>query len=472
LAFWGRASATDLNAPIKVVLHPMGEPCPALKYQLLPPLSERRPGNAAIHYLKVGYFSPTVFTRAEFWTTICKWAEMPLPELRKAAGEWKNGRNYDWVAWMQPVYDMLDRGACCESCDWDLLTRGQKSGDPNAADVLQRVRGFARILVARARLQVADGKFDEAIRTLRTGYAMARHVAQAPALINGLVGVTLADVMSKQLETLVQQPGAPNLYWALATLPQPLLDLRPGYEEDLAVVYLSYPELRDLDKKDYPADHWRQLLQQVVERQDQFWFWENWQRTAYHLGTVASMLEGYPRAKRFLIARGRSPAEVEAMPVPQVVLLYTMRNYDELRDDVFKWVSFPYGDPKARRGIEEAERKIRDYSSGREIIRFAEIEPPALEWLKRAEARMERDLAALKILEALRIYAAGHEGRLPGSLNEITEVPIPLDPLRGGPFVYRRQGDTAILESSFPPNDAYPLALHYEIQIAPEGAKP
>src|SRR5947207_9899326 len=34
---------------------------------------------------------------------------------------------------------------------------------------------------------------------------------------------------------------------------------------------------------------------------------------------VFTLLEGYPRAKRFLISRGRSAAEVEAMSVPQVV---------------------------------------------------------------------------------------------------------------------------------------------------------
>ena len=127
---------------------------------------------------------------------------------------------------------------------------------------------------------------------------------------------------------------------------------------------------------------------------------------------AASMLEGYPRAKRFLIARGRSPAEVEAMPVPQVILLYTMQNYDELRDDMFKWLALPY--PEARRGLEQVDRKLRD-GSGCEIIPLARLLLPALQACKHCEARTDRNIVALEVLEALRLYAADHDGRLPDS---------------------------------------------------------
>ncbi len=469
----GRAADRDPNPPIKIVLYPAREPRPALKYQLLPPLLERRPGNAAVQYLKVPHDMTALFASSAFWTTVGNWAEMPLPELRKAAGG--EGKQYAWIVNRSGIFDMLDRGARCESCDWDIPIREGDFYSIPLPDV-QTNRQSARILAARARLQIAYGRYDEAVRTLRTGYALGRHVAQAPTLIHGLVGAVIAGMMSKQVETFIQQPDAPNLYWALASLPRPVVDFRPAFEGEMASVYLQFPDLRDLDKKSYTAEHWRQLLQQTDDKMVELTLSGvldlPLQRQARHVGLAVSMLEGYPRAKRFLIARGRSPAEVEAMPVPQVILLYTMQNYEEDRDDMFKWLAVPY--PEARRGLEQVDRKLRD-RSGREIFPLAQLFLPALRAVKECEARTDRNIAALEVLEAIRLYAADHDGRLPESLKDITEVPIRLDPLRGEPFLYQRQGNTAILESPSPEDPMWKnpnLRLHYEIQLIREGAKP
>jgi hypothetical protein len=37
------------------------------------------------------------------------------------------------------------------------------------------------------------------------------------------------------------------------------------------------------------------------------------------------------------------------------------------------------------------------------------------------------------------MYAAGHDGQLPKALDEITTVPVPLNPATGKTFVYRVQ---------------------------------
>ena len=46
------------------------------------------------------------------------------------------------------------------------------------------------------------------------------------------------------------------------------------------------------------------------------------------------------------------------MPVPEVVVLYTVQTYNELRDRMFKWFFVPY--PQARAGIQEAERYFKN----------------------------------------------------------------------------------------------------------------
>jgi hypothetical protein len=281
----------------------------------------------------------------------------------------------------------------------------------------------------------------------------------------GLVGVTIATQMSDQVQTLLQQPDAPNLYWALATLPRPIIDFRPGFEAELAEIYLTYPELRDLDKKQMTPEEWRRLLDKIAAGLLQISGGHRDSGEVLFL-TAVRQLEGYPRAKRALIAEGRSAADVEAMPVPQVTLLYTMHTYDEIRDDLFKWMALPY--IEARKGIVESNDRLKKaHAEGLEIIPLATLLLPAIQNVKVAETRINQKVAALEVLEALRIYASAHGGRLPEALSDIKDVPVPLDPFLAEPFHYVRDGNSARLESPFPNL----VPLRYEIQLVSEGAK-
>jgi hypothetical protein len=64
--------------------------------------------------------------------------------------------------------------------------------------------------------------------------------------------------------------------------------------------------------------------------------------------------------------------------------------------------------------------------------------------------RVDTDLAALQCVEAIRSYAASHGGQLPQTLAEITEVPVPQDPMSGAAFRYTRTGAGAVLEPTIP----------------------
>ena len=174
-------------------------------------------------------------------------------------------------------------------------------------------------------------------------------------------------------------------------------------------------------------------------------------------------LRGYPIAKRALIEQGRSPAEVEAMPVPEVVVLYTLQTYNELRDRMFKWFFVPY--PQARAGIQEAERYLKNEAAKREIVPLAGLLLPAIGSVHFAAAKGDRSIAMLRVIEALRIYAAGHEGRLPEKLADISEVPLPIDPTTGQAFSYQKSGDTAILESPYPPGRSPRDGLRVEVKV-------
>lgn len=443
--------AEEDKAPtVKLVLHPAAEPRPALKYLLLPPLIDQRPGNAAVLYGKVTAEQQRFFGDKELWEKIVKWIDTPLDEFPKDdARDVLSGNKFK----------ILDRAARCESVDWQLPLRDEPFYQILLPE-LQQTRQFSRMLAAKARLHVAEGKFDEAVHTLQTGYALGRHVGQGQTLINGLVGMAIAKTMSKQVETLIQQPGAPNLYWALAHLPDPLVDMRPGIETEWAMIYLSYPELRNLKDQDYTAEQWRTRLNKITT--DIMSLTSGAPGIRSELLTAALALKGYPMAKQGLIDQGFKPDEVEAMPVPKVVLLHTMRTYEELRDDLFKWFAVPYY--QAQEGMDKAEGNLRD-GRRREVIPFASILLPAIKAAHFAGARGERSVAVLRVVEAIRLYGAAHDGNLPDTLSDIAEVPIPIDPTTGEPFVYQRTGKTAVLES--PGGERQ--GLRYEITFAPKG---
>lgn len=79
---------------------------------------------------------------------------------------------------------------------------------------------------------------------------------------------------------------------------------------------------------------------------------------------------------------------------------------------------------------------------------------------------LDRDLALLQYIEAIRLYAATHGGRLPKTLADMVEVSLPQDPMNNEPFRYVQAGSNATLESSLPPGGDERRRMRYEIRIS------
>ena len=103
--------------------------------------------------------------------------------------------------------------------------------------------------------------------------------------------------------------------------------------------------------------------------------------------------------------------------------------YHELNDDWFKLSYLPYSQ-SARFGSETAERN-KSYASS-QVALFAALMPSIMPAMV-AEARLDCKVAALRVVEAIRMHLAANPGGLPKSLDEITIVPIPNDPMTGKP---------------------------------------
>ena len=72
---------------------------------------------------------------------------------------------------------------------------------------------------------------------------------------------------------------------------------------------------------------------------------------------------------------------------------------------------------------------------------LADILLPAMTKALAAPYRLERQIGALRIVEAVRDHAAHHDGALPASLDEM-RLPIPEDPMTGEAFGYEVSGNT------------------------------
>jgi hypothetical protein len=189
---------------------------------------------------------------------------------------------------------------------------------------------------------------------------------------------------------------------------------------------------------------------------------------AVKANTVAGAMRIYPEAKVDMEKRGKSHQEIEAMPVSQVVLIYELRKYHRLLDGASKWHYVPFwqvGDRfrQAKQAVFSNESLNRAGSAGQA---FWTLFPNLVGFGFLQEARLERGIAMLRCVEALRIYAAAHQARLPQSLDEVTEVPIPMDPLHGSVFQYHLVGDKAVLESP-PLTGEEARGVRYEITVKP-----
>lgn len=441
----------DLWPLTKLVLQPAPAPRQALKYRLLPNAIDRKSGNAAVIYNR----SCLSLAQLTTWREHEEWIDLPIEELPLDEAEKVLRRD-------RLILDQVALAATRDHCDWEILVDEQ---DPIAmlSPEITAMRGLTRLVVFQFRVQIAAGRLDEAIRTLQIGYAMGRHTAEAPTLVHGLVGIAICQIMSNEVELLIQQPEAPNMYWALTALPRPLVDMRQGIESEMNLLYQIFPELREVDDNRHGKAYWQNFSYRLAERLTGLAyigrFDETWKS---QLAMTALAIRGYPIARQSLIDRGRPVAEVEAMPVPQVVAIYTLDTYNELRDEQFKWLMVPYHETHGR--MDKADQRLRE-GMQREIFPLASLFLPG-NTVKSAVARNQRTIAMLRTIEAIRMFVADHNGRLPESLDDIQAVPIPLDPMTGKPFLYEKNGQTVVLKTP-PPQEGWEnsYARHFEIRF-------
>ena len=140
---------------------------------------------------------------------------------------------------------------------------------------------------------------------------------------------------------------------------------------------------------------------------------------------------------------GRKAEEIEKLSVYQVVTPYVLQEIKAAYDRMLVTATFPPGSSHTAIVFEEPIReKIQS-----PVDAYLMLLMPALNAAKRACTREQQTYELLKIIEAIRYYAAVHDGKLPESLGAIKEIPVATDdPMTGKPFGYKVEGRTAMID--------------------------
>ena len=457
------ADEPDKPQPRKLTLSPAKSPTSGLRFRLLPELLEQRPGNAVEHYkCAAGLFKDKIgnFPEAALISLDLPLDRMPKDEIR------------DLLKKAEPGLAEVEAGTRCESCDWGLTERLRKDAIAARLDGIQEMREAATLLRLRLRLEVADGKLDRALVTARTQLALGRHLADSPTLISLLVGVAVTNQALLGLEEVLQAPGAANLYWSLTELPRPFVDMRKPLQGERLSCYSLYPGLAevalDLQAGPLTREQLREMTAKYLFFDEALFGGDGRFLNRWLLGL--SIARKHEAAKRALIAAGRPRDKVEAMPPLQVAMLHAFDEYDRHLDALVKCQSLPYWEAtpaidKHERAVRQARVDARDPTSNAPALPIAPLLLPAVSKVMRGQVRLERRLAALRIIEAVRLYAADHDGKLPPSLADIKDVPVPVNPATGKPFHYAVKDGVVTLSAPDLPGDTPTARLHYELTL-------
>lgn len=365
LAFTAVVAAQPKDDPLdrftfKLSTTPAAAPVPALKYEFRVRHTDKLPGNAALDYYRASLLVPEwprdPKESEKQHAKLDGWEAMPLDELPVAEVT-------DYLNQFVGGFEALDAAARREVVDW----RQGVPLDPNKIEPLFRETGkfreLARLNGFRIRRDLARGDFDAAATALRSGFRLSQAVGEGPVLINLLVGTSIGALTVGQANHFVGRPGSPNLYWALSSLPRPVINPRPSLEGEAEFNERGGRSLFPLAKEG--IDRWRTVRDE--------------QHLAFGLP--------YPEAKA-------AWAKIRA------------------RVDVMK--------------AERADPVTAVYA----------MTVPAVEKAYYSFTRLDRRVAGLTAVEAVRMHAAGAGGKAPAALADVTVVPVPADPATGRPFEY------------------------------------
>jgi hypothetical protein len=435
------------------------------------PSEQRRRGNRASAYIKlisIAADHPTDY-RSGLRDQREAWLESPLGDAEcRAASRWLASYESLRVGLRQVIEN--------DHCDFGANFYGMPASKLLQVPLpeLQGLRELGKFARLESRVALREGRFADALAALRAARQMADDTAGIPLTLPPLLSLAQHLTVAQTLQDWIATPKSENLYWVLAALPRPAIDLHTAADMERLSFELQLREPAE-DAAPMPGASKRPV---AAEDEAARWlrlirpFWElergpseldapdgekvgpsdadEAKRLRQAIMDARALATMYPAAKRQLIAAGWTAERVEQLPVAKVVALCTTQVNREVQQRLLKWPALE--SPDSWPNLFADSKRLLDSTNaamGGNFEGTLGISRQLFDIIlatRYVEANYARQIAALRIVEALRWHAAEHGGQLPGSLAEIRVAPIPLDPLTGKPFDYAVRDGVGVLE--------------------------
>lgn len=453
------------------------EPDPPLEYRFWPAAEHRLQTNpmpfvnrAVLLATQVNYDRDAAI---EFNEELTQWFDLPLSELPL-----ERVRAFIDRYGPQPLYE-LSRAENLMGLSYDL-----RFDELTAAEMistllpeLKELRTLGWLLAIRARLAVAEERWDDFVRDIRIGMRLSEIAGHSNEfLINRLVGYAIAEIMFGVIEEAMQRPGCPNLYWALTTIPaDDLFETRDALEFESIVTTRIFSGINPLPKPIIGAEAARErilrLVREAIATQDA----NEGQITSAPEVMGESESEATIKARLFAGVYVATMADssrqlladtdqwsdrVSQLSAPEAVLRATALRFNRLRDDWVKWailpndVSAPYQDRiKASLNRSTAKDDM--------LLSIVGNLVPAIDAAQQAGIRRHQEYNFLCTIEAIRMHVAVNR-ELPQSIDRLDPVPARRDTIARTDFGYhRRSADRATMTRA----PRYPTDTETTIQL-------
>ena len=402
-----------------------------------------------------------------------KWLDMPLAELPS------DDPNLAWlrggIAYPDGTNNhlrMIDQAARFDRVEWNEYFELRAEGPFMLLPEVQQLRALVRVVALRMRLEVKAGEFDRAIASAKTLFGIADALGRHPTMIGCLVAIAIVNSTLDGLELMVGRPGCPNMYWALTDVPAPVVPLRKAASGERVLVFSQLgPFISDTLKPMTNAELAAALrkLSKLLKGMDgkvqagweipgtsklfgiphSSWVYSRW----------AADADRVVAARGRLVSLGVDANRLRELPPIQVIVLDDVRQFEAQQDAALRWLVLPYW--QAAPAIDRVEKQADELTKTHLVagldVKFAKV-------VKLAQARADQRIAALRIVEAVRDYAHGHDGRVPPDLDAIS-LPLPVDPVSGEPFVYTIADGTAHLRGALLVDELRDTSRTYEISV-------
>ncbi len=254
---------------IHMIVTPAAEPVPALKYQLLARAIDLKPGNAVPYYYRALLSLPSMLQeqRKKFdeEKELNNWystgsdstpiADLPLDKVRQASQMFDSIYDHQ----LKPAFERTN-------CDWELGV-GELRG-PEVIEYLlpefQSSRDLARMMALRTRLAIAEHRYDDAVTLIEQQYRLGTDVGKEPFLVCGLIGTAVQGVGNGTLTELIASRNSPNLYWALAELPHPMVNLQKAVRYEMDFGPRLFPLIDHPETAEHAPQEWNRLFTETV----------------------------------------------------------------------------------------------------------------------------------------------------------------------------------------------------------------